>query len=100
MVENPFEIPQSLRDVSEQNLKQAHAAYDHLVNFVARATDAWMRAMPSVPMTVGLKKVQGRCLQYTKDNADYAFAFSCEITNAETLSEVLTLLTQFAENSM
>jgi hypothetical protein len=25
MTENPFEIPQTLRDLSEQNLKQAHA---------------------------------------------------------------------------
>jgi hypothetical protein len=27
MIENPFEIPQSMRDLAEQNLKQAHAAY-------------------------------------------------------------------------
>ena len=28
MADNPFEIPQNLRDMSEQNLKQAHAAYE------------------------------------------------------------------------
>ena len=28
MADNPFEIPQALRDMSEQTLKQAHAAYD------------------------------------------------------------------------
>ena len=27
MADNPFEIPQALRDLTEQNMKQAHAAY-------------------------------------------------------------------------
>ena len=30
MAENPFEIPQSLRDLAEQNIKHAHAAYEQL----------------------------------------------------------------------
>ena len=34
MADNPFEISQALRDVSEQNLKQARAAYEQLVNFM------------------------------------------------------------------
>ena len=33
MADNPFEIPQTLRDVSEQNLKQARAAYEQLIGF-------------------------------------------------------------------
>ena len=32
MTENPLEIPQALRDVSEQNLKQARAAYEQLTD--------------------------------------------------------------------
>ena len=49
MADTIFEIPQTLRDVSEQNLKLAHAAYDRLIDFVMRAMDAWMEAMPSYP---------------------------------------------------
>ena len=37
MADNPFEIPQALRDVSERNLKQAHAAYEQLTDFVTKA---------------------------------------------------------------
>jgi hypothetical protein len=40
MADTVFEIPQTLRDVSEQNLKLAHAAYDRLIDFVMRAMDA------------------------------------------------------------
>ena len=30
MADNPLEIPQALRDLSAQNVKQAHAAYESL----------------------------------------------------------------------
>ena len=47
MAENPLEIPQSLRDVSEQNLKQARAAYEQFTDFVTKAMGAWTGAMPN-----------------------------------------------------
>ena len=47
MTDNPVEFPQALRDVSERNLKQARAAYEQLTDFVTKAMDAWMGAMPS-----------------------------------------------------
>ena len=28
MADTPFEIPQALRNLTEQNIKQAHAAYE------------------------------------------------------------------------
>ena len=55
MADNPFEIPQTLRDASEQNLKHAHAAYEQLMAFVTKAMGAWTGALPS--------KSHGRCLQ-------------------------------------
>ena len=63
MADNPFEIPQALRDVSEQNLKQARAAYEQLVNFMIKAMGPWMAAMPSNPIADSFKDVQGRAMQ-------------------------------------
>ena len=60
MADNPFEIPQALRDVSEQNIKQAHAAYEQLMAFVTKAMDPWTGAMPANPMATVFKDVQGR----------------------------------------
>ena len=60
MANNPFEIPQALRDVSEQNIKQAHAAYEQLTDFVTKAMGASMGAMLSNLMATGFKDVQGR----------------------------------------
>ena len=57
MPDNPFEIPQSLREASEQNLRQAHAAYKQLMDFMNKAMDAWMEVMPENAMTAGFKDV-------------------------------------------
>ena len=100
MADNPFEIPQALRDVSEQNLKQAHAAYEQLMDFVTKAMDAWMGAMPSNPVTAGFKDVQDRAMEIAMENAESAFTFAGKISNAKTLQDILTLQTQFAQDRM
>ena len=51
MTENPVEIPQALRQVSEQNVKQARAAYEQLMDFMTKAMGPWMDALPSNPMS-------------------------------------------------
>ena len=74
MTENPFEIPQQMRNLAEQNIKQAHAAYEQLTDFVTKAIDAWMGAMPASPMAAGLKDFQDRAVEIAKKNAESAFA--------------------------
>ena len=86
MADNPFEIPQALRDVSEQNLKQAHAAYEQLTDFVTKAMGAWMGAMPASPMAAGFKDVQDRAMEIAKKNADSAFALVEKISQGTELS--------------
>ena len=76
MADNPFEIPQTLRDLSEQTLKQdPTAAYEQLSDFVTQAMDAWMGAMPANPMIAGFKDVQGRAMEIAMENAELAFTF-------------------------
>jgi hypothetical protein len=100
MADNPFEIPQALRDVSEQNIKQAHAAYEQLTDFVTKAINAWMGAMPASPMVTGFREVQDRAVNLAKDNAESAFTFAAKINNAKTYQEILTLQTQFSQERM
>ena len=100
MADNPFEIPQALRDVSERNLKQAHAAYEQLTDFVTKAMDAWMGAMPSNALATGFKNVQGRAAEIAKKNADSAFALVEKVAKAQNFQEIVTLQTQFAQDQM
>ena len=100
MADNPFAIPQNLRDASEQNLKQAHAAYEQLMEFVTKAMEAWTDAIPPSPITSGFKNAQGQVMEFAKENAEAAFAFAGKISNAMTLQDILMLQTQFAQDRM
>jgi hypothetical protein len=100
MAENPFQIPQALRDVAEQNMKQAHAAYEQLTNFVTKATDAWTDALPANPIAAVFKHAQGRAMQIAKENAESIFTFAGKISNVRSPQDIVTLQTQFAQDRM
>ena len=100
MADNPFEIPQQMRELAEQNIKQAHAAYEQLTDFVTKAMDAWMGAMPSNGLATGFKDVQGRAAEIAKKNADSAFALVEKVAKAQNFQEIVTLQTQFAQDQM
>jgi hypothetical protein len=100
MAETPFEIPQQMRDLAEQNLKQAHAAYEQLTDFVTKAMGPWMGAMPASGMVAGFKDVQDRALAMANQNADSAFDVLDKITKAQNFQEILTLQTRFAQDRM
>ena len=99
MADTPLEIPQTLRDVSEQNLKQAHATYEQLTDFVTKAT-AWAGAVPSNPMTAVFKDVHGAALQIAMENAESVFTLVEKIAKAQNFQEALTLQTEFARDRM
>ena len=73
MADNPFEIPQALRDMSEQNLKQARAAYEQFTDFVTKAMGSWMGALPSNPMAAVVKDVQGRAMRNREEKCRVSF---------------------------
>jgi hypothetical protein len=100
MMKNAIEIPHSLREVSEQSVKQAHAAYEQLMGFVTKTADSWAGAFPSNPMTAGFKDVQARAIEMAKENAESAFTLASKMCSAPTLPEILTLQTQFAQDRM
>ena len=100
MADNPLEIPQTLRDVSEQNLKQAHAAYEQLTDFATKATAAWTGALPSNPMAAVFKDVEDRAMQIAMENAESVFTFASKISNVRTPQDIVTLETQFAQDRM
>ena len=100
MADNAFEIPQTFRDVSEQNLKQAQAEYEQLMDLVTKTMAAWTGAIPPNPMATVVKDMQGRAMQIAKENAESVFTFAGKISNALTPQDIVTLQTQFAQDRM
>ena len=100
MADNPFEIPQVLRDMSEQNLKQVRAAYEQFTDFVTKTMGSWMGALPSNPMAAVFKDVQDRAMHIAMENAESGFTVAGKISNALTPQDIVTLQTQFAQDRM
>jgi len=100
MADSPFEIPQTLRDLSEQNMKQAHAVCEQLTDVVTKTMAAWMSAMPSNPMATDFKHVQDRAVGMAKKNAELALTLADKISSAQSLEEIAALQTQFAQDQM
>ena len=100
MANNPFEIPQNLRAVTEQSLQQVHSAYEQLTDLVTRAMDAWLGVLPASPVSAGFKDVQEQIMEFAKDNAEAAFTFAGRISNAKTPQDIVTVQTQFLQDRM
>ena len=100
MTDNPLEIPQHMRDLAEENIQRAHAAYEQHTDFVTKALDAWIGAIPSSPMAKGFKYVQDQATEIAMENAELAFAFASKISDAQTFEEIATLEAQFVQDRM
>jgi hypothetical protein len=96
----PFEIPQQLRELAERNVEQARAAYGQFMDAMAQATGRWMAAMPSNEMTSGFKVVQERAIQFANQNAEACLALTSELANAKDIQDVLAIQSRFAQTQM
>ena len=100
MTDNPFEIPQAMRDLAETNIKQAHAVYDQLTDFISETIDTWVDAIPANPMAEGFMYVQDRATEIAMENADAASEFVSQISDARTFEDIVMLETRFVQNRM
>jgi hypothetical protein len=73
--------------LAEPNIKQAHAAYEQLIDFMTKAINAWMGAMPASPIVTGFKDVQDRAAEIAKKNGDSAFALVEKIARHRTFKK-------------
>ena len=100
MADNPFEIPKQMRDLAEQNVQQARAAYGQFLSVMNQAMGMWFGAMPANAMTSGFKAVQERATQLAKKNAEAAFTLADDLASARDMQEIFRLQTEFAQSQM
>jgi hypothetical protein len=100
MAQNPFEVPQQMRDLAEQNVEQARQAYGQLMDGMMKAMGMWSAAVPANEMTSGFKVVQDRATRFAKQNADAGFALAAELAAAKDIQEVLSIQSRYAQTQM
>jgi hypothetical protein len=100
MSQNPFEIPQQMRDLAEKNVKQARVTYGQFMDAMTQAMTVWATAMPSNEMTSGFKVVQDQATRFAKQNADAAFALADDLANAQDIQNAFALQSRYAQTQM
>lgn len=100
MAQNPFEIPQQMRELAEQNVEQARKAYGQMMDGMVKAMGMWSAAVPANEMTSGFKVVQERATRFAKQNADAGFELATELATAKDIQEVLAIQSRYAQTQM
>ncbi len=100
MNQNPFEIPQQMRELAQKNIEQASAAYGQFMGAMTQAMDMWSKPLSSNKMTSGFMAVQEQATKFAKQNAEAGFALASELAKAKDIQEVLALQSQHAQTQM
>ena len=100
MTQNPFELPQQMRDLAENNVEQARVAFDQFMEAITQAMGMWSSGLASNEMTSGFKIVQDRAIRFAKQNAEAGFALASDLTNAKDIQEVLSLQNRYVQVQM
>jgi hypothetical protein len=95
----PFEMPQQLRELAEKNVEQARAAYAQFMDAMTQAMSVWSTA-PSNVMTSGFRDVQELAIRFAKENAEAGFALASELANAKDIQGVLALQSRYAQTQV
>jgi phasin len=100
MSQNPFEIPQQMRDLAEKNVDQARAAYGQFMDAMTQAMSFWTKSLPANDMSAGFRAVQDRASKFAKQNAEAAFALASDLASAKDIQEILAHQSRFAQSQM
>jgi len=96
----PFGMPDQLRDLAEKNVEQGRAAYAQFMDAMMKASSMWLGALPANEMTSGFKSVQDRSVSFAKQNAEAAFSAASELATARDIQDVISIQSRYAQTQM
>ncbi len=93
-----FEIPANIRDAASKGVEQAKETYDRMSDAARQAQDMMLKSTEA--MTVGVKELQEKTIQYTEANIAAGFDAATRLVNAKDIKEVLEIQGQYARKQM
>jgi hypothetical protein len=96
---HPFEIPQELRHLAEENVERAHQLYVQFMEGITQTMAAWSTPSSGM-MAPGFQEVRERATKLAKENAEAAFKLAKEVSQAKDLQELLNLQTRYVQSQM
>jgi len=81
--DQPFEIPQQLRELAERNVEQGRAAYGQFMDAMVQASSMWWSTLPANEASSHFKAVQDRSISFAKQNAEAGFNMARDVANVK-----------------
>ena len=100
MAQNPFEMPQQMRDMAEKNVEQARTAYGQFVDTMTQAMATWTKGIPENKMTSSFKAVQDRAISFAKQNAEAGLALAADLAKSKDVTDLMSMQSRFAQTQM
>jgi phasin len=97
---NPFEMPQQLRELAEKNVEQARNSYSQFLDAMGKAAGMWSAAIPQSESASGFKAVQERASRFAKQNADACFNMANELAAAKDVQDIMGIQSRYAQVQM
>jgi hypothetical protein len=95
MADNPFAIPQAFREMTEANLSQAKAAYEHFSTIARQSQDMMTRSTDAV--AANARDVQQKALRYAQAQMEANFSFVAELAKSRDLKEMMEVQAKYAK---
>lgn len=93
-----MEIPEQVRQLAEQNVEQARAAYVQVMDMARQAQNAISKS--SGAMAESMVDLQARTLRFAEQNMDAGFQAASELARARDLKEYLEIQSKHAQRQM
>ena len=100
MANNPFEIPDQIRDLAERSVEQARTAYGQLMDAMLKAQSTSLTSLPATAMSTSFSDIQERAINFARQNFEASFSLATDLARAKDIAAVLDVQKRFAQSQM
>ena len=100
MANNPFEIPDQIRDLAERSVEQARTAYGQFMDAMPKAQSTSLTSLPANAMSTSFSDIQERAINFARQNFEASEKLATDLARAKDIAAVLDVQKRFAQSQM
>ncbi len=100
MANNPFEIPDQIRDLAERSVEQARTAYGQFMDAILKAQSTSLTSLPANAMSTSFSDIQERAINFARQNLEASEKLTTDLARAKDIAAVLDVQKRFSQSQM
>jgi hypothetical protein len=93
-----FEIPAPVRELAEQNVVQARAAYEQFMQMAQQAQA--MMTQSQGALAANAMDIQNQAMKFAEQNVNANFEFAAKLARAKDMAEYMEIQKRYAETQL